>query len=1559
MAAADDIQFCIDVNGVQPVSGIAIDARLCFTPAGIQSMQALAEVIDPALLDVGPVRFLPFISVYTGTAAIGSSERFEFGLWLDPPPPTPGRDGLVLKFEFGGGAALVCRRGETDDSPEQCAVQIARRYLFPLLIEAVVAQNQIQTWLQKSVGGTTTKVADLLSQIELLNTGLGGVPPYHINPEGVLLNLIDGMTDQLLNRLLFLGARVATTLSGALPLGPFRVSLATATTNGRQVFGLNVDVEGEFDLISGDVRFFLETNDNWIDGGIGGDPGITILFVSLPEALTVDETVLNLSTLDVRIDPWIRVRGLGFGVAAGQGGKLIDLAASVKVIKIGAAYDHSFVGGNDLLLGAGQVTLQEFAVPIGRAAGGGNPVASKILSQGSETTQGGDDEEAAVSISPQFVFQGAPTFGIRFRLEESDRPAWMAIQRSFGPIYIEQVGIDYTEEAFADGTRTKDISALLDGNVQIAGLNIGVDDLKLTVPLATPHDVRTWSIDLAGLGIGYEGGGVTIAGGFIKSRPAGFPAGEGDPPVEYAGMLQVDVAGFGGITGIGAYGVFPVVAGSTDTYTSLFGFVSLLAPLGGPPPFFITGVGGGVGLNRSFTVPEIEEVPDFPLVQALNPSSGFASDPVTAMQSFGTFFPASRGTFWFAAGIRFTSFALVESIAVLSVEVSDELDISLLGISNMSLPSSEVAIAQIELALRARFSTREGILSIQAQLTDNSWILSRDCRLTGGFAFVVFFKTGQFVLSLGGYHPRFAKPAEFPDVPRLGFNWTIGDAITIKGEAYFALTSSCVMAGGALEASYNAGIAWASFAADINLLVSWDPFYYSFEIYIRVSAGVKIRICFFRCATIKLSFSIGADLLIEGPELRGVAKLDLDVITVTVRFGAKSVKDEEALPWPEFYRKYIVGGDANEPSLGMSIPVGMFVPDPGTQQDPPTGEADKPFRVLPEFTLETFTRTASNKLAVSAEVIKTLSQGDPNLDLGPMIISGIISTHRVTIKNGSETVDSKFDYKTPDSFIRGNVPDGAWTYVAREDRTPKAGLQPALLGIRLRATLKIYGGDIEVPLDLIDSGRERPLPFHQERRARRRSDIIAALADAAAYGAAQPSAANRIIEKVSERTAGIGAEARRVLFDDRVAPPRLASLIEGMVDDVLPAVEVVDEPEAPVLPPPSAAVGTPRLMGVLRGQPEAVAALRPRTTVSRARRRLVEQTLPDIDQVHDRWRDFLVVRLERVAPLAAQVDKTVIARGYLPVTQMAIGAREFRPGFLAGASDRKLAQTLERKIEAGVELAAGDTQIWKLPNARRDSLDARPVLEIQGKQQVRSVCVDRAGRVISDHTATSMRLEIQKGTSIIALLGRGLAQADGQGQGYAGWHVGTALRQVHAGTYLAPRAVLNARSRGTRRERRLTTVGVVPAGRIAGEALFLETALPGDSRTLVIAFDSLQPIEVEEFAQLVTLGLSGANRIEAADGYEVPPTVIDRNGTLLALFAISAESASLPVRVSISTVEEIRLHAVMATDASLETTAMQVSQFDLARLSAGFASGEPAKSIVSWQPAQQNGSNRT
>ena len=67
------------------------------------------------------------------------------------------------------------------------------------------------------------------------------------------------------------------------------------------------------------------------------------------------------------------------------------------------------------------------------------------------------------------------------------------------------------------------------------------------------------------------------------------------------------------------------------------------------------------------------------------------------------------------------------------------------------------------MALKVRFAPDDGLLSVMAALTMNSFLFDTRCKLTGGFAFCIWFKptnpkfedrAGDFVVTLGGYHPK-------------------------------------------------------------------------------------------------------------------------------------------------------------------------------------------------------------------------------------------------------------------------------------------------------------------------------------------------------------------------------------------------------------------------------------------------------------------------------------------------------------------------------------------------------------------------------------------------------------------------------------------------------------------------------------------------------------------------------------------------------------------------------------------------------------------------------------
>jgi hypothetical protein len=155
---------------------------------------------------------------------------------------------------------------------------------------------------------------------------------------------------------------------------------------------------------------------------------------------------------------------------------------------------------------------------------------------------------------------------------------------------------------------------------------------------------------------------------------------------------------------------------------------------------------------------------------------------------------------------------MIDSFALLVVKFGQRFEIDLLGLSTLVAPTPVPGekpvppVAEAQIVLKATFIPDDGFLEVLGQLTPHSYVLSKACHLTGGFAFYSWFKdqpngavAGDFVATMGGYHPQFHKPDYYPAVPRLSLTWQVNDHLSIKAQAYFALTGHALMAGGNLE----------------------------------------------------------------------------------------------------------------------------------------------------------------------------------------------------------------------------------------------------------------------------------------------------------------------------------------------------------------------------------------------------------------------------------------------------------------------------------------------------------------------------------------------------------------------------------------------------------------------------------------------------------------------------------------------------------------------------------------------------------------------------------------
>lgn len=602
-----------------------------------------------------------------------------------------------------------------------------------------------------------------------------------------------------------------------------------------------------------------------------------------------------------------------------------------------------------------------------------------------------------------------------------DGTVWISVEKRFGPVSFEKVGIRYRDD---------ELQFLMNASLSAGGLTIEVLGLGAGSPLSSFRP--RFTID--GLAVSYAGGPVTLSGALYGSIAPLDLTGEF---VLGAGQLQ-----------IGALGGYCEVA----EHPSLFAFAVLDYPIGGPAFFFVTGLAAGFGFNRRLVVPPVEQVASFPFVQwargegnpppmTRNASGDAVRNVISQLSASGTVAP-SVGENWLAVGVRFTSFRLVNSFALLTVAFGTRVEVALLGISSVQLPPAPAPpVALAELQLKAAFLPDEGLISVSGQLTPRSYVLSPDCHLTGGFALLTWLSgdhEGEFVLTLGGYSPRFTRPDHYPVVPRLALTWRVTPELTVSGNLYFALTSSAVMAGGGLSAVWQSGPIRAWFQVEADFLLVFEPFHYYIAARIQLGVSFTVNLLF---TSFTVSIQIGVGVEIWGPEFAGRVRIDLSIISFTIAFGGGAPDTKVAIPWEEFVQRLLpnepaaLAGDAG--TVTAKPPVVQITVQDGLLRR--LSDADGELNwVVDGETLRLVTESAipSTHWQFTGDVRLAPDSPAPNTDfgVGPVGLANgaLTSTHQVAITAGAFLAEP----------VLRNVPAALWREVQFDDHAVPTGLDP-------------------------------------------------------------------------------------------------------------------------------------------------------------------------------------------------------------------------------------------------------------------------------------------------------------------------------------------------------------------------------------------------------------------------------------------------------------------------------------------------------------------------------------
>ncbi|GAP85316.1 putative transcriptional activator srcap-like protein [Rosellinia necatrix] len=451
--------------------------------------------------------------------------------------------------------------------------------------------------------------------------------------------------------------------------------------------------------------------------------------------------------------------------------------------------------------------------------------------------------------------------------------AMAACKKVAGAISISNIGLRF---------KNNTLSVLLDASFLLGPIGFTFIEAALNIDLSK-KTIREISLDdisfgLSGLAIAFDQPPVRLGGVFVHRRA--------DDIEYYAGGIVIGLEPYQLV----ASGMYGKVKKPTEFETA-FVFAKLEGPLITLEFAEISGITGGFGYNNEIKPPSIDTVREFPFIRKKDAGGSLLDylGELVTVDGKG-FFTVRSGAMWLAAGLKVSALSMLDIDAVFVVSWGAQLAMGIYGVAVANIPDTKGSrtFAHVELGILASVDFGAGVFKVEMQLAPSSYIFDPSCRLTGGFALYYWFndsvpeRSGEWVMTIGGYHRAFKRPGYYPNPPRLGIYWRVGSTISIEGEAYFAVTPKSCMAGGRLAATLSAGPLRAWFSAWADFLINYMPFDFVGQVGVSIGVSCKVDLLI---TSFTVSIEVGASLDLMGPPLRGVVKVDLWVVSFSIKFG--------------------------------------------------------------------------------------------------------------------------------------------------------------------------------------------------------------------------------------------------------------------------------------------------------------------------------------------------------------------------------------------------------------------------------------------------------------------------------------------------------------------------------------------------------------------------------------------------------------------------------------------------------------------------------------------------
>lgn len=475
--------------------------------------------------------------------------------------------------------------------------------------------------------------------------------------------------------------------------------------------------------------------------------------------------------------------------------------------------------------------------------------------------------------------------GVRFRGSGALKIV-IPVYRSLGPVDIEAVHILIDVDGGFEIAMTVSLGAV------IGPVAASIEQIGLQIPITFPKDRRG---NLGPVRVGSPsfvpplGAGLAISadpisgGGSLRFDPENK---------RYDGILQLKAAEIG-LTAIGL-----ITTGANEYSMLVMISVEFTPPIQLSFGFTLSAVGGLIGINRTMALDVLRA--GF-RNRTLN-SILFPRDPVKnaarIISDLRAVFPPKEGRFVVGPVVRigWGSPTMITAELAVIIELPMPTRILILGQFEAAFPTRDKALVELHLDVLGSIDFAKQLLTIDATLYDSHvlvYTLSGDAALR-----LKWGRNPVFALSLGGFHPKFTRPPDFPDLRRLSLSIGKGNNPRLNCDEYKALTSNSLQFGAKVELRAKACGASVRGHLGFDALFYFSPFHFV----VSISGGVTVRFKGHKLASIRLRLEL------SGPapwNAQGTAKFEIlfwDVkFHFNVTWGSRSSERLAVVdPWDEF-----------------------------------------------------------------------------------------------------------------------------------------------------------------------------------------------------------------------------------------------------------------------------------------------------------------------------------------------------------------------------------------------------------------------------------------------------------------------------------------------------------------------------------------------------------------------------------------------------------------------------------------------------------------------------------